>query len=114
MFPAATEGYPEQEEGSDTPSGTKQRTTFVHGTPVASPIVAVKVVPYAIGELHKKPEFAMHVVPMREPELKIPRENKAARTIAIINIAQPYVIRYSIALCALCEVVFPIQPGRFI
>jgi hypothetical protein len=35
--------------------------------------------------------------------LKTPRENNAARTIAIIRIAQPYVIRYSIADCDFAE-----------
>ena len=42
----------------------------------------------------------MHVVPNGFP-LNTPIETSATITIEIINNAQPYVIRYSIALCSL-------------
>jgi len=97
--PTSTDGYPAHEDGTEL-SGTKHKTTLFQLVPVDWPTVAVKVVPYAIGPLHKNPDEATHVVPTRELLLNMPRENNAARTIAMMRIAQPYVIRYSIALCA--------------
>jgi hypothetical protein len=86
--------------GSATPDGTKKKLTPVQDVPVLCPSVTCNVPLVQTGELHKNPELAMQVVPVKELLLKIPSEKSAASTIAIISIAQPYVIRYSIALCA--------------
>jgi hypothetical protein len=53
------------------------------------------------GLEHKYPGEATHADPTRDPPPKTPRENNAPNTTAIISIAQPYVMRYSMALCAL-------------
>ncbi len=44
-----------------------------------------------------KPELGLHVVPIKLFVLNKPKLNIAAITIAMISIAHPYVIRYSIA-----------------
>ena len=111
---AVEDGYPEHEDGEGEPFGTKQKTVLVHMEPVDCPSVAVNVVPCTIGTLQRKPGLAMHVVPISAPELKTPRENRAARTIATISIAQPYVIKYSMALCAFRWAMLYISPVRFV
>jgi hypothetical protein len=49
----------------------------------------------------KYPELGIQAVDANDEVLKTPRENSEPSTIEIISMAQPYVIRYSMALCAL-------------
>jgi hypothetical protein len=72
-----------------------------HVVPVACPTVAVKVPPCSTGLEQRYPDPGMQVVPTKELLLNTPNENRAPSTIAMINMAQPYVMRYSMALCAL-------------
>ena len=61
---------------------------------------------------HEMPDCPMHGFPPPRdaPALNTFSEYKAARTTAIIRIAHPYVIRYSIALCALKWLFFICTP----
>ena len=49
------------------------------------------------GLLHEKPTSARHVVEVAFPLPKTPKSKNAMRMIAMRSIAQPYVVKYSIA-----------------
>jgi hypothetical protein len=88
---------------TDDDEGTYTYPTSYHVAPVPWPTLAMKLppadsVPVNTGAVHTYPGNDLHVVPTGL--LNMPSVNIAARTIAIINIAHPYVIKYSIALCA--------------
>jgi hypothetical protein len=68
--------------------------------PVLCPTVAVNTPAWNDGLEQRYPDAPMHEVPEMELGLKTPNVKSADKTTAIIKIAQPYVIRYSMALCA--------------
>ncbi len=75
--------------GRVVPEGTKKMSVVPQFVPVAWPTVAVKTPPCSRGLEQVNPDREMHVVPRNEELLKTPNENRAARTIAIIKMAQP-------------------------
>ena len=84
----------------DVPCGTKYTFADAQLLPVVWPIVATtlpEVCEYTTPE-HWYPDCGRHVVVSGEPP-RIPNENSATITTAIIRMAHPYVIKYSIALC---------------
>ena len=94
--------------GAAEPDAMKNTSALVHDVPVLWPKVNVRLPACSSGDWQRYPELATQVVPRNELLLNTPSENSAASTIAIISMAHPYVIRYSIALCAFLYA-FPIK-----
>jgi len=89
--------------GGAKPLGTMQNVAVFQFVPVYWPKVRVREEPLNTGLLQRKPEAATHDVPSNDVLLNTPSSKSAPRTTATVSIAHPYVIRYSIALCALCK-----------
>ena len=84
---------------------------FEHATPViVIPLYSVPIVVFrvplvaSVSFVHRYPDCAMQpLLPVEELPLKTPKAKRATSPIAITNIDQPYVIRYSMADCAFDE-----------
>jgi len=87
--------------GGAKPLGTMQNVAVFQFVSVYWPKVRVREEPLNTGLLQRKPEAATHDVPSNDALLNTPSSKSAPSTTAIIRMAHPYVIRYSIALCAL-------------
>ena len=89
MRKGSMEYWPHRRAKKQMPRVRTWKSVFV-GVPGGSMFVRVMLV-------QRNPDSGMQLVP-RLLLLKTPREKSAISTIAIMSIAHPYVIRYSIAL----------------